>query len=779
MSEDSVLLSNEQIIISILACSVGIPSLAALQPDFAAPLTLPGKTEVFGHPSFRRLITIWNSLHPYTFGWQRKPGSLIMEYRPRRAMSPGSRRIFRGGSSSTGTLIHPSAFDPYHGPSRSSTGFALNPRSSAVGAPRVLPRYRAESPPRQPSREDHVIRPPRRESLSIHNPAPGRPLSYIPPSSPSRSRPIITSAVDKPPSPSAVATRPRYAENYFVLPSSSSSRRESGRNYTFEGDYQARDRWELGGYRRTGGSRGVYNVDPPYFRSHGRDERDPGYEYTDWREQAYRDSAPRPRPRTDGDTGRRARANSMAGLENYGPRINLSGRDPGPPVAMDNRGFHAGERSGLDRSGSLVQSHRRSDNELPREYKRDEYDTSQSRKSSQMPVVHQDHLENYPAPRREVRDATEVQPRKHGAPSMPEPRKEIDRAERFDEQYDRTNDARSTRYDDRERHRGHEREGPDHHRAYEREGRDYGGKEDGRARGPGSGQEISENELIALAAANAAGAGVLADKSRSRQHRHNSHRDDDDPAPGRTRDDDRGHRTKREDSQNGSSNATTDDSGDEKRGRREKHRRQPPPGEDEEFENRKEVEPLAPSDENADDEPSRENLMLNELVRAEKPSRSGNRHHRHYSRTRERDSFSEDSISSGGQEARQPRDSREKKTRQVRVVTPSEDPHEPEPPIKGILRPPREKFPEDPAPVREGVAPLNKKGIPPNARWTKIDRKLVNPEALEAGNERYEGRSDYVIVLRVLTKEDIEEYALKTQEIRAKRGIPPNTHESR
>jgi hypothetical protein len=116
------------------------------------------------------------------------------------------------------------------------------------------------------------------------------------------------------------------------------------------------------------------------------------------------------------------------------------------------------------------------------------------------------------------------------------------------------------------------------------------------------------------------------------------------------------------------------------------------------------------------------------------------------------------------------------------VVTPSEDHREPEPPIRGILRPPREKFPEDPAPVREGVAPLKdagKKGIPPNARWTKIDRRLVNPEALEVGNERFEERPDYVIVLRVLTKEEIEAYALKTQEIRAKRGIPPMIHDAR
>ncbi|PYI19498.1 hypothetical protein BO99DRAFT_139751 [Aspergillus violaceofuscus CBS 115571] len=88
---------------------------------------------------------------------------------------------------------------------------------------------------------------------------------------------------------------------------------------------------------------------------------------------------------------------------------------------------------------------------------------------------------------------------------------------------------------------------------------------------------------------------------------------------------------------------------------------------------------------------------------------------------------------------------------------------------KGILKPPRAKFPEEPNPVREGVAPLkdaHKKGIPPGARWTKIDRRLVNPAALELGRERFEERSEFVIVLRVLSKEEIQAYAVKTQEIR-------------
>ena len=94
--------------------------------------------------------------------------------------------------------------------------------------------------------------------------------------------------------------------------------------------------------------------------------------------------------------------------------------------------------------------------------------------------------------------------------------------------------------------------------------------------------------------------------------------------------------------------------------------------------------------------------------------------------------------------------------------------HEP----KGILRRPTEKFPEHTESYREGVAPLgsihSNRNIPSNARWTKIRRELVSPEALELGSERFEERQDYVIVLRVLTKEEIEQYALKTQELRSK-----------
>lgn len=113
----------------------------------------------------------------------------------------------------------------------------------------------------------------------------------------------------------------------------------------------------------------------------------------------------------------------------------------------------------------------------------------------------------------------------------------------------------------------------------------------------------------------------------------------------------------------------------------------------------------------------------------------------------------------------------------VRIVSPPKPDKDSPPPPKGILRKPTAKFPEDPNPIREGVAPLKdaKKGkdIPPDARWTKIDRRLVNPEALEEAKERFEERMDCVIVLRVLTREDIQKLADRTREIRESRGNNP------
>ncbi|PHH87135.1 hypothetical protein CDD83_9263 [Cordyceps sp. RAO-2017] len=111
-------------------------------------------------------------------------------------------------------------------------------------------------------------------------------------------------------------------------------------------------------------------------------------------------------------------------------------------------------------------------------------------------------------------------------------------------------------------------------------------------------------------------------------------------------------------------------------------------------------------------------------------------------------------------------------TKQVRVVSPPRDRAE-EKPLKGILKQPSARFPEDTNPVREGVAPHKEdkktKEAPAGARWTKINRKIVNPEALTVGKERFEVRDDFVIVLRVLSKEEIQAYAAATQVLRERR----------
>ena len=112
--------------------------------------------------------------------------------------------------------------------------------------------------------------------------------------------------------------------------------------------------------------------------------------------------------------------------------------------------------------------------------------------------------------------------------------------------------------------------------------------------------------------------------------------------------------------------------------------------------------------------------------------------------------------------------------KQVRVVSPPKDKSD-DKPLKSILKQPRVRFPEEANPIREGVAPHKEdkklKEAPAGARWTKINRKIVNPEALTVGKERFEARDDFVIVLRVLGKEEIQAYAAATQVLRGKPNV--------
>ncbi|KAF2651383.1 hypothetical protein K491DRAFT_97807 [Lophiostoma macrostomum CBS 122681] len=87
--------------------------------------------------------------------------------------------------------------------------------------------------------------------------------------------------------------------------------------------------------------------------------------------------------------------------------------------------------------------------------------------------------------------------------------------------------------------------------------------------------------------------------------------------------------------------------------------------------------------------------------------------------------------------------------------TPDPD-HDPDPTSPSTITHPRPTTPDLSQPFP----------IPPGARWTKIDRRLVNAQALEEVNERFEQQEAHNVVLRVLKREDIVRLAERTREIR-------------
>lgn len=68
--------------------------------------------------------------------------------------------------------------------------------------------------------------------------------------------------------------------------------------------------------------------------------------------------------------------------------------------------------------------------------------------------------------------------------------------------------------------------------------------------------------------------------------------------------------------------------------------------------------------------------------------------------------------------------------------------------------------------AEENADPTQSTDTPPNARWTKINRSLVDPQALAEGAEEFEEQDDHVIVWRVLTREEVQKYADRTATIR-------------
>lgn len=60
--------------------------------------------------------------------------------------------------------------------------------------------------------------------------------------------------------------------------------------------------------------------------------------------------------------------------------------------------------------------------------------------------------------------------------------------------------------------------------------------------------------------------------------------------------------------------------------------------------------------------------------------------------------------------------------------------------------------------------------IPSDAKWTKIARRLISPEVLDQDRRRYEARPDFVAVLGLLSRDEIKDYAVRSQVLRASRS---------
>ncbi|TGO87616.1 hypothetical protein BPOR_0214g00020 [Botrytis porri] len=59
--------------------------------------------------------------------------------------------------------------------------------------------------------------------------------------------------------------------------------------------------------------------------------------------------------------------------------------------------------------------------------------------------------------------------------------------------------------------------------------------------------------------------------------------------------------------------------------------------------------------------------------------------------------------------------------------------------------------------------------IPQDAKWTKVKRSLISPEVLMKDGRRFEARPEFVAILGILTKEEIQQYAERSHILREER----------
>ena len=676
-----------------------------------------------------------------------------MDPRYSRQLSP-PRRYAHAARNSTGRLD--ADYESYYQPRGSRESIIVGPRTSAE---RIVPRGEGRLVPlSRSSRDDYYV--PSRYAEPVQGDR--RPPNIITQGAPpTRYKPVISSAVDLP-SNVYGRLRPRDDESYYIQPASSSGHSRhvsvgSGEMPRYASDVD-RDRERARPAYKSSGLRRMEYLSPTLPVRDPRDRRERGnggYEHTAPREEAYYDTAPKARTRRVSDLGSRDRPTGLSG----GADDNR--RQQGPPVTT--RGLAKIEDDGLVRREYRYPRDEPSSTASPRE-SREERD--RLRPSRGLVAVHQD--EGYSS---NVDDHSRDKSHQH------KPRDSVDR-DRYADVERRVDEQPVKKYHQTEpedrRTRHHRADSEDRHhkpQRYSREDseeirtpRDDEDKERRRRGDEPRKDKHDERRLVEGLAIGAVGVGAAGVIAESLKPKHEKDGSDLDSEAKKERPRRRRHREEA-DGERGVAVGGEEAGKEDRRERRRRNRREREEGDDRERRERGEL--IGPPGSREEDPRDRSSRIvpvagLREATNDGKDGRPDEgeertlrrRRRRHRQRTSSSDTDSSD-------------DEGDDQTR-VRVVSPARD-SDIKP--KSILRLPTQKFPEDLAPIREGVAPLKdagKKGIPVNARWTKIDRRLVNPEALELGNERYESRPENVIVLRVLTKEEIEKYATITQELRCK-----------
>jgi hypothetical protein len=164
-----------------------------------------------------------------------------MDPRYARPSSPGSRRLANPMRSSTGTAVYPRHMTiTTHRQGQSGDHHIARSTGDRLAAPRIMTKnYKDDGPPTAKFRNDYMTRP-RRPTLETEPAGIRKPLSVIPPSSPNRVRPVITSALERTSGQHVKSQRSSNDEDYYVLPASSGSQRDHRRGFSADTEDLAR-----------------------------------------------------------------------------------------------------------------------------------------------------------------------------------------------------------------------------------------------------------------------------------------------------------------------------------------------------------------------------------------------------------------------------------------------------------------------------------------------------------------------------------------------------------